>query len=540
MISRLLGRVGPQRLVRLALGARPGSDLIVHNGRRWTRRQIHARLMALAAGLRRLGIRKGDHVATLLPACPEAILTTLLPQVLGTVHVPLNPLLGEYELRHVLADSGARIVIAAERWLGQDDVALLTRLRPDLPALERVLVRKTNGAAPRSTPTQPPDDRSRAVFLPLDDVMSGEARTRCRWERLRPDDVVLISYTSGSTGQPKGAVHTQARYWGLAMRAASARMSLSHLRCLLLPFPPYHYAGIFGAVATLLAGGSVVMLERFDPHAALELIARHGVTQTAGSPTMCRWMLRAAERGQHDLSSVRRVTLGTEPCDPEVATALHARFGCPLENMYGTTESMIISWSGPHDTPEQVAASVGFAAPGVRLRVVDAERHPLPPGERGEVVVHTSQMMSGYYGAPQAAAAVLDHSGWFHTGDEGYLEKDGRLHLAGRVRDVINRGGDKVYPAEVEHYIERHVAVRRAGVVGIRDALGNTQVVAYIERLPGAALTARGVLDHCRGQIAPQKIPTEVRFVERLPVTANGKLRRHALRALAAEETPAQ
>ncbi len=233
---------------------------------------------------------------------------------------------------------------------------------------------------------------------------------------------------------------------------------------------------------------------------------------------------------------MRRVFLGTEVCPPDLAQALHERLGCPLENMYATNETGNITWTGRRDPWQRVATTVGKPAPGVRLRIVDDERRPLPAGDAnaGEIAVQTPQMMAGYYRDPALTAQALDAEGWFYTGDLGTLGDDGYLRLTGRKKDVIIRGGFKIYPEEVERYLEQHPLVRRAGVVG-KSGDGAEAVWAFLELAPGATLTAGQVREFCLGQIAPFKIPEQVRFVEHLPITVTGKMQRFRLREMALE-----
>ena len=356
---------------------------------------------------------------------------------------------------------------------------------------------------------------------------------------LAPGDLNLISYTSDASGRPKGVAHTRDRTLGLLTRAVGPDLARNPLRCLLLPFAPFHFAGAFGVVSTLLAGGKAALMDRFDPRQMLETIQAERVTQVAAAPTMYRWLLRTPVQERYDLSSVRRLTFSTEPCSPDLAEALHARFRCSLQNIYGTAESMIISWTGLDDPWERAATTVGRPAPGVRVRIVDDARQPLPPGETGEITVQTSQMMLGYYRDPVLTAQALDEDGWFYTGDLGYLGGDGYLRLTGRKKDMLIRGGEKVYPEEVEHALARHPAVRRAGVIGVPSRAGGDAVWAFLELHGGAQLSAREALGFGRGQLAAFKAPEQVRFLERLPVTATGKVQRYRLSEQAAEERAA-
>jgi len=255
------------------------------------------------------------------------------------------------------------------------------------------------------------------------------------------------------------------------------------------------------------------------------------VSQIGGSPTMYRWLLRTPGQERYDLSSVKRITFSSEPMPLDLAQALHERLRCHLENFYGTTETMLISWTGPDDPWERAATTVGQPVPGARVRIVDEARRALPVGERGEIAVQTAQMMTGYYGDPALTAQVLDAEGWFYTGDVGYVGEDGYLRLVDRQKDLIIRGGENIYPVEVEQFLEGHPLIRRAAVLGAPSEVGGQAVWAYLERQPGTSLTATEVLNYCRGQLAPFKIPDEVRFVERLPTTAAGKVQKFRLRA---------
>jgi len=520
VIQGLIGLLNPQRLLRLSFHIKPDSEFVIFQNQRLTRRQVFARVQALAAGLQALGVQEGDRVATLLPACPEAVYTVFLRSVLGTVNVPLNPLLAERELRHILADCGAKVVITTQNWYGLDHLAMLTRLLPDLPALRHILVRDAT-------------DGDGQTVLPLNDVMSlGKPLRRAT---VPADDTAMILYTSGSTGQPKGVAHN-GRNWSRLLGSAGARLNLSPLRCLLLPFPPFQFAGIFGIVVTLLAGGKVILMDRFDPQRALEYIQTEKVSQIGGSPTMYRLLLHTPGQERYDLSSVQRVTFSTEPMPFDLVQALHERLHCNLENFYSTTETMLISWTNLEDTWERAATTVGKQVPGARVRIVDDERRPLPGGARGEIAVQTSHRMMGYYNDPELTAEVLDAEGWFYTGDIGYIGEDGYLRLVDRKKDMILRGGQNIYPAEIEQYLERHPAIRRAAVIGVPSEMGGESVWAYLELQPGARLTVKEVLNFCRGQIAPFKIPEQVRFVERLPTTATNKVQKFRLREMAAQE----
>jgi acyl-coenzyme A synthetase/AMP-(fatty) acid ligase len=521
IIPHLIRWLTPRRLLALARRLGPDTEYLVLPGQRLTRRQVFDQVDRLAGGLQALGVKKGDRVVALLPACPESVYSIYLPWLLGSVEVPLNPLLREHELRHILRDSGAKVVLTTQSWLGQDYPALLARLLPDLPNLQAVVVKNAQG-------------KDGEMFLSLDEVLA--QGTSLRKVPLSSGEMKRITYTSGTTGMPKGVERSWDRVWGLVRPEVAPRLSPKYVRSLLLPFPMCYYSGLLGALATLLSGGKLIMMDRFRARLAWELIEQEQVTQVGCSPTMFRLMLRMRGQEDYDASSVRRVTYSMEPMPPQLARALHERFQCHIEQWYGMNETGHISWTALNDPPEIAATTVGKPVPGAEVRIVDENRRPLPDGERGEVATKTSQMMIGYYRSPELTAQVFDKEGWFHTGDIGYVGEDGNLRLVDRKNDMIIRGGQNIYPAEVEGYLETHTDIHRAGVVGVEDELGGQAVWAFVELEPGAELLAREVRSYCRGNIASFKVPSQVRFVERMPLSVTDKVQRYKLRELAAQD----
>jgi fatty-acyl-CoA synthase len=521
LFQRIVGNNYPQRLIKLAFLFWPGRVFLVFKGERISRRTAYNRIKALAAGLNALGIQRGDRVAVLLPACPEMVYTQFLPNQLGTIHMPLNPLLGQHELEEILRHSGARVILTVQNWYGMQQAAFLKHLKPNLPDLQTIIV--------------VPEAMAGSEKLPAGEgILSYEEVIAKGWQipgvKVNPEDPILLCYTSGTTGQPKGVLHSQAGCWAIKPGAIWQRLSRQSLRSFLLPYPPYYFSGMFGIIAALISGGKVVLMDRIDPTQMLHAIQTEKVTQIGAPATVYRMLLAAARNSNYDLSSVRRLTFSSERLTPELAHSLYALFRCRLENFYGTTEAHVISWTEIAGDWQAASDSVGKPLPGVEVQIVDPAHNPLPVGEAGEIAVRSSQLMLGYYRDPERTSRVLDSQRWFLTGDSGCIGSDGNLHLTGRVSDLINRGGEKVHPEEVEAFLESHPSIRRAAVIGVPNQLAGEEILAFIVPHSGATINLEEVLHYCRGKIAAFKTPSNIRLVEQLPITPGGKIQKFKLR----------
>jgi fatty-acyl-CoA synthase/long-chain acyl-CoA synthetase len=289
---------------------------------------------------------------------------------------------------------------------------------------------------------------------------------------------------------------------------------------------------MLSVTTTLVGGGKLILIDRFNPHLILQSIAREQVTWMVGSPTLYRLLLKTPGLDRYDLSSLKLLTLTTEPCPADLARQLHERFGRPLENIYGMTETGVISLTAMGDSWERVAETVGRPYPGVQVRIVDENRQPLPCGAVGEIALLTAQRMAGYYHDPAATAEVFDDQGWFYTGDIGFLGEDGYLRLVDRKKELVIRAGQNIWPAEVESCLMQHPGVRRAAVLGAPHAISGETLWAFIERQPGSALTVAEIKEHCYLHLAPFKIPEEIRFVDQLPLTVTNKVQKFKLRQM--------
>lgn len=379
-----------------------------------------------------------------------------------------------------------------------------------------------------------------------------------------PDDLAVVLYTSGTTGQPKGVMHSHrgligpivaslrlrqmwmrvpspgrllkmagllARYGNRLLQAAGRPQTF------LTAIGLHAIAGLEIMLQALLMGDCLILLPRFHPEETLRCIERERVTVLVAVPFALAMLVRIQDLKQYDLSSLLICGTGSAPCPPELARQVQGRFGCAVHIGFGTTEiGGGISATSIEDSPDRQAETVGRAMPGIEVRVVDDDGRPLPPGAVGELVCRSESRMLGYYRAPELTQEVLDAEGWYHTGDLATLDDQGFIRIVGRKKDVIIRGGQNIYPAEIERFLLTNAKVREAAVVGVPTALGDEQVWAFVILQEGAAMDAQELLAFCRSALEPFKIPQEVRLVQDLPRSSLGKVQKMELRATALAE----
>jgi acyl-CoA synthetase (AMP-forming)/AMP-acid ligase II len=340
-------------------------------------------------------------------------------------------------------------------------------------------------------------------------------------------DFALVIYTSGTTGRPKGVLLD---HDNLAAMSASVveHLELSEVDRSLLVLPLFHANGlIVGTLAPLRAGGSVAVAPRFSPDTFWDVVARERPTYFSAVPTIYA-VLDAHTEGEVDSSSLRFVVCGAAPMTAELITRFEKRFGVVLVEGYGLSEGTVASTINPLAGPRK-PGTVGVALPGQEVLVVSDHGLPLPAGQRGEVVIRGANIMRGYLGKPDETAKVL-REGWLHTGDVGILDEDGYLRIVDRIKDMIIRGGENIYPKEIEECLYRHPAVLEAAVVGRRDPVLGEVPVAFVAIKPGLTATADELIAHCRESLARYKVPEDVQVLAELPKNAVGKLVKGFLR----------
>jgi len=497
----------------------PDKEALVLGDTRLTYRQFIEKVDAFAAGLTKLGIGKGDKVGFILPVCVENIVAFYAFAKIGAPFIPLNPQFRSSEVKHILGDAEAVGVITVAELMGFNYLDMIEGIRSDLPDLKHVIVY---------------GEGAKGDAIRLADIMAVDPQPY-EGEPVSPEDPLYILYTSGTTGLPKGAEKSH-RGELTALNISTGNIPHEDLASFLNPFPLFHYGGITVSLMTLHTGNKLVMHPRFHPMELLELIEQEQVTNIGAAPAMVKLMIDMLDIVPRDLSSLKSVGMGGAPVPTELINAVRERMGASAINGYGMTEMGLISMTSADMPVEIQSTTVGRPPAEVGVKIVDEERRQVPTGEVGEIAVKSPQEMMGYYNNPEQTAQAYDDEGYFHTGDVGSFDEEGYLRIFDRKTDMIIRGGENIYPAEIEHYLMSHPKIQMAGVVGIPSGVSGETVRAYVLLKEGEEISEVEVLDYCRGNIAVYKTPEEVRIVESLPLTSLMKVRRHQLRQEALQE----
>ncbi|MGH7553774.1 MAG: class I adenylate-forming enzyme family protein [Longimicrobiales bacterium] len=520
------------RSVADALEARAAEDpdrlFLIYADRKLTYRQVDQRASALAAALHELGVTRGDRIALDLPNWPEFIISMFAVAKLGAVMVPLNPRYTVPELQYMLRHSEATVVISAETFNDTDYLQLFEGFLTSLPDFQYLV---TVGEAELWY-----DDR---IYQFEDLVSSGEGRELPKVDVNPAEDIFAILYTSGTMGKPKGVALTHSNLLTTAIETVHA-IGLSADDVVFGVATVFHVFGLGpGILGTMMAGASLVLQEQFDPARALDLIERHHVTVHYGVPTVYITEMREGDRPRRDLSSLRTGIVAGAPIGDELVRRIRDEL-CPnLCVAYSLTETAsTVSMTRPDDPADKQVFTVGRPLPSMEVRVLDLDGTILPEESLGEIAVRGAGVMKGYYRQPGETSQAFDEDGYFLTGDLGIVDEDGYVHIVGRRKELIIRGGFNVYPREVEDRLHAHPAVLDVAVVGLPHEVLGEVVCACIMPVEGAIITGEEIKDWCRGALADYKVPDLVRFFDSFPLTGSGKVRRVELaRMVSAEES---
>lgn len=527
---------------------------------RWAYQEYRERANAVAKGLLALGLKKGDHIAILAANLPEWPLLMLGAAKAGLVLMTINPVLQAAEIEYILKQGDARALFFMANVRTIDHLATIRSLTipgarngevtsERLPMLRYVsLLGMPPAGLLQQEGWRPTHLREMSAG---GDAISDEALAE-RQASVSPSDPAILMYTSGTTGLPKGALLSHYALVNgavigmelntlLFQRAGLARKDLR--TCVMLPF--FHLGGLMvGILMPLYVGGTTCPLLAFDPIKAMQVISGQRCHLTFAVPTMLIAILHHPDFAQYDLSSLLKVESGGAPVPTALIEQVHARIGADIGIVFGQTEgSGGLSATRLDDSFELRAGTVGRPLPHIEVKVTDpATGEVVPLGKRGELWYRGFLVMVGYYKMEGATAEVLDADGWVHSGDLATMNAQGYLIIAGRLKDMVIRGGENLFPREIEEFLMRHPKVADVQVVGVPDAFFGEELLAVVRPREGEPLTEQELRDYCQGQISHQKIPRYVQFVESYPLTASGKvqkfvLREQAIKALGLEET---
>jgi fatty-acyl-CoA synthase len=503
---------------------------------RWTYAELKTKVDAFAAGLLALGLTPGDRVGIWSPNKSEWVITQFATAKAGLILVNINPAYRLAELEYALNKVGCKALVTASEFKTGNYVGMLRELAPEidrstpgklqakrLPALA-TLIRIGRGEA--------------RGFLRFDDVLGmGGERHRAQLVGLAPelqfDDPINIQFTSGTTGTPKGATLTHHNILNNGFFIGEA-MQLTDRDRVCIPVPLYHCFGmVLGNLACITHGAAMVYpSEGFDPLATLEAVAAERCTALYGVPTMFIAELGHAEFKRFDLSSLRTGIMAGSPCPIEVMKRCVSEMNMgEVTIAYGMTETSPVSTqTSAEDSLERRVSTVGRVHPHVEIKIVDAEGRIAPPGTPGELCTRGYSVMLGYWSDEERTAEAIDRAGWMHTGDLASIDSEGYCNIVGRIKDMVIRGGENVYPREIEEFLFRHPAIEAVQVVGVPDLKYGEELCAWVKLKPGATASAGDIQGFCRGQIAHYKIPRYIKFVDAFPMTVTGKVQKFIMR----------
>ena len=524
----------------------PDRDAVVYADRnlRLTWKQFSDQVDATARGLMALGVRKGEKVAVWATNVPYWVTLQFATARIGAVLLTVNTYYRTSELSYLLRQSEAENLFLIEGFRDIDYIGTLYEILPELRSQERGRLRSADFPHLQRV-LYLGQEKHRGMYtvpeiLALSDLVS-EDEYQARQSELSPHDVVNMQYTSGTTGFPKGVMLT---HYNIANNGfwIGERQRLSETDRLCLPVPLFHCFGcVLGVLAAVPHGTAMVILESFDPLKVLAAAAQERCTALYGVPTMFISVLEHPMFDQFDLGSLRTGIMAGAPCPVPVMKKVMEKMNMrEITIAYGLTEaSPVITQTRVDDDIRRRTETVGQALPEIEVKLLDPETNlEVPPGIQGEVVCRGYNVMKGYYNMPEATAVTIDSEGWLHSGDLGVMDEDGYLAITGRLKDMIIRGGENIYPREVEEFIYTMEGISDVQVVGVPSRKYGEEVGAFIILKPGYDLAAEDVRDFCRGKIARVKIPRFVAVVAAYPLTASGKVQKYKLRELAAEMFP--
>jgi fatty-acyl-CoA synthase len=504
----------------------PEAEAVVsrHQGIRFTYAELNEGVDRLARALMAAGLEPGDRLGIWSPNCVEWLMLQLATAKAGIVLVNINPAYRTSELEYALNQSGCRVLVAAGSFKASDYEAMVEEVRGNLPALERTIFLGTTGW----------DELLAEASGATDDEL------RSRAESLQFDDPINIQYTSGTTGFPKGATLSHHNLLNNGFFIGEfCRYTEADRVCIPVPF--YHCFGmVLGNLACTTHGACIVLPDAaFEARSVLEAVEAERCTSLYGVPTMFIAELDHPDFGSFDYSTLRTGIMAGSPCPVEVMRKVIERMHMDEVTIcYGMTETSPVSTQTTADDPlERRVSTVGRVHPHVEIKIVDPlDGGVVPRGDAGELLTRGYSVMLGYWNDPERTAEAIDRAGWMHTGDLATMDDEGYVNIVGRSKDMIIRGGENVYPREIEEFLYTHEDVADVAVIGVPDQRYGEEIMAWVQLREGAAATEEDLKSFCKGKIAHYKVPRYVKLVDEFPMTITGKVQKFKMREAAIEE----
>lgn len=535
-----------QELDRITVGAlldrvtaeNPDNEALVYTDRdlRYTYRQFNDLCRQVAKGLMAMGIKKGEHIAIWATNVPEWVTMQFATGKMGAVLVTVNTNYKTFEAEYLLKQSDSTTLVMINGTKTSDYLKMINELCPELKNCKPGELKSEKLPLLKNL-VFIGDDTPAGMFNFKDILTMSEQITDeeldARQASLDPDDCINMQYTSGTTGFPKGVMLTHFNIINNAHSIAGC-MSFTNKDRLCIPVPFFHCFGcVLGTMTCVVSGATMVPLEVFHPARVLETIEKERCTAVHGVPTMFIMELEQMDKENYDTSSLRTGIMAGSPCPIEVMKSVVKRMGAnEITITYGQTEaSPAITMTTTSDPIELRVTTVGKVISNVEAKIVDPETgETCPPGVQGEICARGYNVMKGYYKMPEATNHAIDKDGWLHTGDLGIMDENGYFKITGRLKDMIIRGGENIYPREIEEFLYTHPLVKDVQVVGVPSLKYGEETLAFIQPREGASLTKDDILAYCKDKIAKYKIPSYVLFVESYPTTASGKIQKYKLR----------
>ena len=528
-IGHALDRAATQWADRIALISRAQAV-------RWTWRELRDRADALAVGLLAFGLNRGDRIGIWSLNRAEWALTQFASARAGLVLVTINPAYRLSELEFALNKVGCSVLVTATRFKNSDYIGMVKTLAPELAASRPGQL--SAARLPQLRAVVQIGGPNVAGAIPFDEVAarggkSEVSASRALAREIQFDDAANIQFTSGTTGSPKGVTLTHHNILNNGYFVGRA-MRLTEADRICIPVPLYHCFGmVMGNLAALTHGCAMVYpSEGFDPLATLDAVQAEGCTALYGVPTMFIAELDHPDFSRFDLGALRTGIMAGAPCPIEVMRKVIDRMNMrDVTIAYGMTETSPVSFqSAIGDSVERRVATVGRIQPHLEVKIVDSEGDVVPRGQSGELCTRGYSVMLGYWGDKEKTDDVVDAAGWMHTGDLATLDEEGYCNIVGRIKDMVIRGGENLYPREIEEFLFRHPKIQEVQVFGVADTKYGEELCAWIRLRDGETMSEDDVRSFCQGQIAHQKIPRYVEFVNEFPMTVTGKIQKFIMR----------